>query len=528
MNIFQGFHDKDFLEQVTILNQLSCDRNLAHLPGLIALLENPTGDMSVDTMVSNAVNAIFLDHPQEAVKGLDGPGQALRTLCIRACGELLPKQALPELMKLAESSDSADQRHDVLTTLSRYAAASTLPIFQKCSTDEDDYTAALCIEACGRLGDESSIPRLREMLLESQNDEHYAECSIRTWKTINALASIGSDSALEALAESLHHKNPTARRIITDAIVTTGEGAVPFLLQVFEKDDTDLRILVANLLGFIGSRAGADGLVEALDQGLVTAPNVRYAVFEALGRIGTIKGIICLMDGLAEEDELTLMAVVGGLERQVNPGMVQQVSSRLAEGGETSRRLARVLIASKAVHLFSDLYAEERIGTLLMDALAESHDPDVVAAFDETLSALPYDRERIRADMERLPGLKASTRTALVADDSRSMLAMQQAILTELGYRPVTASDGAQALELAEQQAFDLVVTDMNMPVMDGMELIQELRSMQEYAKTPIIMVTTESEAGQRSLAEDSGVTAFITKPFRPQALKAVIADLTG
>lgn len=524
--MLDGFRDKDFLEQIILLNQLSADHHVENLPALVALVKEPTGDISLDSMIANTLNAIYTAHPEEAVKGISSKSAALRILSIRACGETLLPEALPALMARCRKTESTDERHDILNALARFNAPESLPVFRECLTDEDDLVAALCIEICGRMKDESSIPVFLDILRNSEKGDKYDDCSLQTWKAINSLSVIGTDEALQGLTELLHHKNPTARRIITDAMVVQGEQAVPFLVNSFQSGDIDQRILVSNLLGFIGSKAGADGLVNAIDRGLADDENVRYALYEALGRIGTIKGIICLMDGLNEENELTLMAVVGGLERQVNPGLVQQLAARLLEGDEQSSKLARVIIASQATRLFSNLYSDQRVGDLLIDALATSKDAKILAAFDEVLSSFTQAPNRVKEDLERLPGLQNAARTALVADDSKSMLAMQRSILTDLGYAPTLVTDGAQALDLAEEEDFDLVLTDMNMPVMDGMELIQELRAMEEYEDVPIIMITTESEAAQRNMAEQSGVTAFITKPFKPEALKAIISNL--
>ncbi|MBA4356926.1 MAG: response regulator, partial [Desulfovibrio sp.] len=74
----------------------------------------------------------------------------------------------------------------------------------------------------------------------------------------------------------------------------------------------------------------------------------------------------------------------------------------------------------------------------------------------------------------------------------------------------------------------DVVITDMNMPVMDGMELVGKLRGSLGYEDVPILMVTTESEGSQRDMATKAGVTAFLTKPFKPDALKAKLMEMLG
>ena len=106
---------------------------------------------------------------------------------------------------------------------------------------------------------------------------------------------------------------------------------------------------------------------------------------------------------------------------------------------------------------------------------------------------------------------------------------MHRAILTDLAFVPVIAANGEEAYDFIENgEEFDIIITDMNMPVMDGMELVTKVRSTPGMEDIPIIMVTTESEVSQQDLASKAGVTAFITKPFKPDDLKAKITELTA
>jgi two-component system chemotaxis response regulator CheY len=96
------------------------------------------------------------------------------------------------------------------------------------------------------------------------------------------------------------------------------------------------------------------------------------------------------------------------------------------------------------------------------------------------------------------------------------------------GYDCTEAVDGVDALAKAKDSNFDLVITDLNMPNMDGMELTQHLRMEAAYAKTPILVLTTETEAGKNMQGTDSGVTGWIVKPFNPESLAKTIAGALG
>jgi len=137
--------------------------------------------------------------------------------------------------------------------------------------------------------------------------------------------------------------------------------------------------------------------------------------------------------------------------------------------------------------------------------------------------------ERSRADAASLPKAKLATRKALAVDDSKSMLALYRSILTDMGFEVLLASNGQEAFALVEGGEFvDVVITDMNMPVMDGVELVSKLRGTLGYDEVPVIMVTTESENSQRDVAAKAGVTGFITKPFKPEVIKGTLRQMLG
>ncbi|GAB7023849.1 HEAT repeat domain-containing protein [Salidesulfovibrio brasiliensis] len=525
MPLLDDFRKKEFLDQITVLNEIAGSKDPSALPGLIDLLKSPVGDTSIDYMVVNALNAVLSQDEDRTVEGLTDSHPGFRILCIRVAGEHRFTKAATVLTKLAETEDDPDRLMEILTSLSHISTPETLPVFRKFMQNDDPFIQSLCIEALGKLKDEESVPALKQVVNESEAPERYEVCEITTWKAVEALASIQTDETLAFLVEKLHHKNPTVRRIITDAMISIGNQVIPLLLAAFEKGDEDHKILSANVLGFIGDKACADGLVAAFDKGLATTANVRYALFEALGRVGTMKGIICLVDGLNETEELTLMAVVTGLERHVNPGMVSQLTKRISAADDQAERLAKAVINARAARLFDALYENAGAGDMLIDALSESRDPEIIEEFRSLLAEIGG--SRADEDMARLPEIETGARKALAADDSKSMCAMHRAILTDLGFEPFIATNGQEAFEFIEQgEDFDIILTDMNMPVMDGMELVGKVRNTPGFEDTPIIMVTTESEGSQQNLAEKTGVTAFITKPFKPDELKAKINEL--
>lgn len=116
----------------------------------------------------------------------------------------------------------------------------------------------------------------------------------------------------------------------------------------------------------------------------------------------------------------------------------------------------------------------------------------------------------------------------LAVDDSASMRQMVSFTLKGAGYDVVEAKDGVEALGIAKTTSFNLVVTDVNMPNMDGISLIRELRALPDYKFTPMLMLTTESGTDKKSEGKAAGATGWIVKPFNPEQLLATIKRVVG
>ncbi len=114
-------------------------------------------------------------------------------------------------------------------------------------------------------------------------------------------------------------------------------------------------------------------------------------------------------------------------------------------------------------------------------------------------------------------------KTVLIVDDSMSIRETVKLSLQMAGYAAAVAENGERALLMARQTRFDLVVTDLNMPQMDGISLISQLRGIPEYRFTPILMLTTESQEEKKMAGKKAGATGWIVKPVDPAKFLAVI-----
>ena len=119
-------------------------------------------------------------------------------------------------------------------------------------------------------------------------------------------------------------------------------------------------------------------------------------------------------------------------------------------------------------------------------------------------------------------------KTILAVDDSASLRQMVSFTLKSSGYEVIEAVDGQDGLDKAKSRTVNLILTDQNMPRMDGLTLIRNLRALPQYKTTPILMLTTESSDAMKQQGRAVGATGWLVKPFDPQKLTEVVKKVIG
>lgn len=120
------------------------------------------------------------------------------------------------------------------------------------------------------------------------------------------------------------------------------------------------------------------------------------------------------------------------------------------------------------------------------------------------------------------------TASILTVDDSASIRMTTKIALTNAGYQVTEAVDGQDGLSKAKAGSYDLIVTDLNMPNMNGLAMIRALRQSPDHTGIPIIFLTTESDAEMKNQAKAAGATGWITKPFDPDQLVKIARKVLG
>ncbi|PLX86579.1 MAG: two-component system response regulator [Desulfuromonas sp.] len=120
------------------------------------------------------------------------------------------------------------------------------------------------------------------------------------------------------------------------------------------------------------------------------------------------------------------------------------------------------------------------------------------------------------------------TKKILIVDDSPSVLAILDDMLQDLGYATASAGNGRDALNLIEQTKFNLIITDLTMPVMDGMTFVEQAKKLPNCKFVPIVMLSSEEDDERIAAAKKVGISTFLRKPIREQQLKTILSIVLG
>ncbi|MCP5053776.1 MAG: response regulator [bacterium] len=518
MEQLKDFKSKPFPEQMLVLTGIGSDKDPLFLPGLFRLYNELTGDKTVDAMVEHTLRDILMESEEETVKKIPGGAVKEKKLCIQVAGKQRFPSAVPVLMELTRRETEEDVLVSVFIAMSEIKDPLFLDIFREQVHHSNEIIAGICIKMMGIYDDTASIGELGGIIEEAQSEAHYHTCAVSTAEAIETLGKLATAPCIKILVSYIHHKNPTARRIVQEELVRIGEEAVPFFKDIFSTATEDAKIMAANVLGGIGHRNGTDILVAALDHGLAETLIVKAAIYEAFGEIHSMKGLVCLIDALTEENPQVLITVVAALDRQVNPGMIQQIDHMIHPGQSNGENIIEAIVGARALNIFLKLYPDFK--EQLIPAVLKSNDAETLEAFGQALETVPGDNAAAdREDIHARETRKSSLRI-LAVDDSRSMILFYRKVISSMGLDITALLSAGEALDIiGSGESFNLVITDMNMPGMDGLEFTRSLRMNPDYENIPIIMATTESDTSQVQLAENSGVTAFLTKPIRQELL---------
>lgn len=504
--------DVDKKTQNRLIYELTRGEVSFSIPQLLYLLADHAALAAELPIIKETLISQLLAYPELLSGLLVNPKIKGKQYLIQVAGELRSDDSTLALMELVAGSQDEAEIKLVLETLGLIGDPEAINLLTDYLYAANRDLIIAAVQALGQVGTPTAMHRLAERM-GTDNELDFMILSI--------FADVQDQVSLEKLNETLRSHYAHMRTYAKQEIVRIGAKAVPNLIEnLLRDDDADFQIHTLNVLGDIGDESAITSIRKLLGREPKSA-NVRFAAYESLALLPLRKGAYTLAAGLTDKEDHVCMAAARAIDRNYSDILVAGIKNLLMEKDDDARHITKIIVNSQVDKIFMSLAGEAYFQEMAMIYLPHAHQ-DTRQHYHALLKGAGMD------DFARLlDGTeKESVKRKIVAvDDSRMILNIYKATLHELGYEPVLFEFPASALEWLEKEKPAMVLTDLNMPEITGVDLTAKIRKKYSPAELPVIMVTTQNEANDNKAAFVAGVSKIIQKPFNAVSLKAAMAE---
>jgi CheY-like chemotaxis protein len=429
-------------------------------------------------------------------------------------GELRLEEVVGDLVEALMATSEIDEIRQIIDSLGEIADPAAIPAMSDFLYSGNRALIIATTRALGKIGTPTAMLRLAERM----GTDNQLDLLI-----LDIFAKVQDAISLDKLNEAMRSHYAHLRTYAKKTLVAIGPKAVPLLTENLLFDDADLRVHTLNVLGDIGDPAAISPIRKLLHAHPADA-NVRFAAYEALGLLPLERGAYVLTQGLSDPVEHVCIAAARAIDRNFNELMAAGIKNLAGDSDEDAQRIMKTVIDAQAKNIFLSFVSEERYQPMALQYLGRAH-RDIRDLFYAVLKEHGYSDLALKllTPKESRP---AARKRICAVDDSRMILNIYKSTLHELGYEPVLFEFPAKALEWIKGDKPDMVLTDLNMPDLTGIDLTRGIRETYSKDELPVVMVTTQNEINDTRAAMEAGVNEILHKPFTADSLKAVLSRL--
>ena len=448
-----------------------------------------------------------------------------KRLYVSIAGNLKIREALPCLEEILLNATDEELLLETLTAIGKVGAPSSVSGVASFLGSASGKLKLGAIGALADIGGASAIKKLCETLT-GQSDTDLA--------VVDTLARLQDHQSLEKLAELLSSRFVDLRNTAIDHLIAIGPKAIPFVTECLKSDDDDTVIHSLNILGNIGDLTALPAIAKVI-YNEPKNPNVRFAVYEAMERLPSTKSAVSLAQGLTDPIDHVSMAAAKAIDNNLSTVLVAGLRNMIDAQDAQSEKIVATLVDSGADNVFGFLLDSEVFQSYAVKHLSERAHPKTV---DHCIQLL--ERKGLGGLISRIRNQQKPARSATVrimaVDDSKTMLKIYMRMLHDMGFETIAHEHPAQALIAAKADKPDLLLTDLNMPEMNGLQLSEEIRKLYSAQQLPILMITTQSDivgqavsskpGGADRAVQKAGIDLVLNKPFEAADLEGAVARL--
>jgi CheY-like chemotaxis protein/HEAT repeat protein len=456
----------------------------------------------------------ILDHPEILIARLASPAPEV-AIYLRLAGQIREEKTVPAIMKLLTSTDDVKLLEAGLNALGEIGNSTVVNAVTEFLYADIRPLVLAAVRSLGQVGTTTALRRLAERM----GGDRELDALV-----LDVFARAQNDLALHKLNETLQSHYAYLRNLAKKHLAAIGAKAVPLLVNNLRQDDPDLIIHSLNILGEIGDVSAIDPVRKLLDNQPRDA-NVRFAAYEALGLLPSNRGVYALAAGLSDSVANVRAAAARAVNGAFSDILAAGVKNMVRAAGDEAEAIVQTVIDVQADKIVLSLVDEpvfRQVGVpyLAVQVYRKIRDYflDLFRRHGhlELVKMIELEAEEVSPEPENRP-------LACAVDDSRMILKIYQNILYGLGYEPVVFEFPAAALEWLEKEKPAVLFTDLNMPEITGIELVEKARQRYPREELPIIMVTTQNEMQDNEAALAAGVNDILAKPFTAETLQAAI-----
>lgn len=494
-------------------------------PMLERLSRVPVEDPAVKEKITELIYEKSYNNDTLIIDYIRSKNRENKALYVRIAGNLKLKEAVYILEEVLLNENEEELITETIAALGKIGEPSASVAVAKFLRSDNTKLKLAAVYALADLGGASAIRKLCESLTgESTTDLVIVE----------TLAQIQDHQCLEKLTELLSSNYVDLRNAAIDRLIEIGPKAIPFVAESLKSDDDDTVIHSLNILGNIGDITALPAISKVI-YNEPKNPNVRFAVYEAMERLPSAKSAISLAQGLTDPVSHVSMAAAKAIDKNLSTVLVAGIRNMIEMQDDQSERVVATLIDSGADNAFNFLLDSEAFKAYAVSHLSEKAHPDTVEHFLALLKK-KGSKSLIKRIKNALKPEETSNIRIMAVDDSKMMLKIYMRKLHDLGYDIEAHEYPAKALQSVKASKPALVITDLNMPEMNGLQLSGEIRKLYSSKDLPIIMITTQSDVTGQALSHDgggsenamekAGIDKVLNKPFEDADLKDAIISL--
>jgi len=460
-----------------------------------------------ETLLSN-----LLTYPDLIVSMLEDPYLKEKSLLVKTAGELHLEAATSALLQLLGSTSDTNLASQIIEVIGLLENPSNIDNIVDYLYSGKRKLIRATIRALGAIATPAAIRILKKRL---GTDEEL------DMEILAIFAAVKDEISLRVLTNSVASHSARIRTYAKKALIEAGSRAIPIVAENLKIDDPDAQIHSLNVLGDIADSAAVSPIRQLL-AGEPDNPNVRFAAYEALSILPLQKGAYALAAGLSDPVEHVSLAAAKAIDKNMNEMLCVGIRNMINAEGSDSTTIVRSLILAMADNVVLELAKDELFVKFALQELETAH-TDLRRHYHQLFKN--NNLESLAEQISLAVEVEKRRLRACAVDDSRMILSIYKNTLHKIGCEAIVFEFPETAIEWLKSNPVDILLTDLNMPEITGIELTEEVRKTYTPKQLPIIMVTTQNEQQDNTAAYKAGIDKIIQKPFNAETLKAAMAE---